>query len=228
MIEFLYEKFINHKKELLNGKKSQFNGDEYQMFQFYFIEEIPNGTILYKSSQITMFLNDGTIYKLMEHQQDDTYQFYTLLNNLSHTCGNFKVEKLVSYEVKTIENNIFSLIIVQRPFPNIGYSRFQDILDNKVNTNYMMKYVDDTSVILPHLKNINHTMGLQLPSTLIKQISFDDDVCWADIKNLCLTYDGYTKICLHELYRDVNTYKNMFKIDLDVKLIMDTADKLWT
>lgn len=71
-------------------------------------------------------------------------------------------------------------------------------------------------------------MGLQLPSTLIKQISFDDDVCWADIKNLCLTYDGYTKICLHELYRDVNTYKNMFKIDLDVKLIMDTADKLWT
>lgn len=163
-----------------------------------------NGITIYRDITAVNISNTGKVCKLTKEWKDYEWKAFTQLYNLSVDTKEFRVETPIEHSV--IDTGLF-YSEVQRPQHEIGLDFQYDILENNINKEYYLDYIDQTVILFRYLKRVvNSINGCGYPEVGIpptKRLRDSKGYFWSDFKKWNLSEQDF---------------KNRIKNDLNVSL----------
>ena len=186
-------------------------------------ETTATGVFIWRYKTAHFFHNDGTVFKISRVWNENDWDLHCKLYNRILTHNNCRIEVPLHKEI--IDNNDGSryYTIVARPNNERGIDMFQDILEGKVNTDYMLTKVDHITTLIQHL---NHVSDL-FPNVMPKLLRDSQGFFFSDIKEWTLPPEIFISNCLTRIYRNMVILDTMYGITVDKSKILNKARIEW-
>jgi len=194
----------------------------------YSIDREIDGVFLIKRNKFVIFFHkDGIVYKLTEKWKDKDWSLHCHLYEKTINQNNFLIDIPISSTNIHRNHKIFNLSIVQRPGNSYGISFINDCINNQINNQYFLDYIDQTYIGIMHLNFIRKKYDSGVPIDIFdiyQRYQNHLGYFWVDFKEWDHPIENLIDKKIKTLYSVLNTVNNY---ELDKNLIMHKAESQW-
>lgn len=191
----------------------------------YIWENNSDHVILYRYNSAHKICFDGTVYKLSTQFYKGDWDKHQTFYKLA-TEQNILVDIPLYKEFIKHRGEIFQFTVSKRPIASLGISFYEDVLEGRVDTSYMLAYIDQVT----ELNTILKSMGNTAPSvrfTVFHRARVDTDFIWYDIKKWNMSYSDYYKNSISDITNLLNFLDFNEQCDIHKELIIKKAVDSW-
>lgn len=171
----------------------------------------------------------GFVYKLSCLYSNDDFDKHKLLYRLTEKY-NYRIEIPRHSETVTIKDKQYLYTVVQRPNNQIGIDYHLDIVNNRVNNDYFIEFIDSTVPLFKALFEVDNVFKTGLPSVFIlptKRLRDDVGYFYFDFKKWHHPKNKYMLDNSNNLLYQIN-YCNNNGIKLDTEYLKQHIINTWT
>ena len=232
MIEILQNKILNWSLSKADEFHSHLIRDPRE--GKYIWEHTDKGIYLTRNGSCHFIGFDGIIHKLTDQYREHDFIMHQRLLKM---CSQFNIRLDIPLEHRFIEvgphDNIvvpkLLYSVVKRPNSELGRDYFADVLEDRVNTDYLIEYVEETGRIISIIKDlVKYSNGLA-PACRFTVFHRNTDSVghfWFDIKKWFMPYNEF----LDYHYKDLNILTDYLLLHnkiIDKTKIINVAENIW-
>jgi len=200
----------------------------------YMWEHTPDGIFLKRNGSSHFIGFNGVIYKLTDQFENHDFIMH---QRLVDACSKVNVRIDIPLEYKFIEFGSHKNItqskllytVVKRPNNELGQDYLTDILEGKVDTDYILDYIEQTNQIISVVKSLlQYSKGLA-PCCRFTVFHRNHDSLgyfWYDIKKWLMPYNEFLDMHFDDL-RIILGYLKLHNIIVDEDKIKQLVDRTW-
>lgn len=220
---------LNYLIELRNTYKQRLENASRCGIDEYLCEKVEGGNTLSCTQNIIYFQDDGCVYKLCSKgTKEDFINHCRLYDTVKGSeC---LIEVPLDFKVVDINGQSYNYTVVQRPTNSLG-KNFQDLIEEeKITTQFMIDYIQKAKLLMSGLYQVHKTYGVDIlnPRPLMFKYRYEaDSYFWTDFKYWNVPWDKFLQNSILDIYVSTLHFNDTFDLKLDVKEIVDTAEKEW-
>lgn len=228
MLDYLSNLIVNYDYE----RAKQFHNIPlpYNYDSKYIWSHNDNGyTISHEYTSCYIDKSNGFVYKLSCLYSEDDFDKHKLLYRLTEKY-NYRIEIPRHSEFILINNIRYLYTVVERPNNQVGIDYHLDIVNNRVNNDYFIEFIDSTVPLFKALFEVDRVFKSGLPSVFIlptKRLRDDKGYFYFDFKKWHHPKNKYITDNTNNLLYQIN-YCNNNGIKLDTEYLKQHIENTWT
>ena len=232
MLEILKQRLLDWSQQKADTFHNNLVRDERE--GKYIWEHTDTGIYLTRNGSSHFLGFDGVIYKLTDKFRIHDYEMHCRLLDkcVKH---NIRVDIPIIHEFieipynSTVVGTTLLYTVVKRPNNELGEDYLIDVLENRVNTDYLLEYIEQTHDIINVIKPLMSYSDNLAPACRFTVFHRNRDSLgyfWYDIKKWFMPYNQFIDMHFTDLDTILN-YLKLHNIDIDIQYIKNYAVKLW-
>lgn len=195
MLDQLKEKYEYWTEENIDNKFYQGLPTHNDRNMKYVIERTDNGFYVIQRDSATHFdLLTGIVSRIDRRWNTIDLKCNDDLYNRSILSKEFLVDKPLESQFVTINNELHWYSVVERPYNNLGIDCNMDIGDKIINEQYIKEWIDQTTIVLRHIKEVVNKNNAGYPANgvlLTNRVRVDKGVySWKTFKRWQKDFDS--------------------------------------
>lgn len=217
MIEQLIDKIVNYKdpSTILVNQGT------------YYVETTDDASYLVCPESVVSFVNDGRVLRLSTRCNMFEWKLHNDLYEITTKSNDCRIEIPVKHYPITIQNKEYFFFEVLRPNNELGSHFVDEIKLDVINDNYIEQYINETTIMLRHLKTLCTTNNHHyVPRELLAPYKRNKDSIghfWIDFKVWSFPFDKFIEKKLRTLYLTMLSLGE----DFEFNRLMKLAEKEW-
>lgn len=220
-----YQFWTKEKSDIFHNHVTRKNQDG-----LYIWEKDNNGFFIYRNTGAHYCSNRGMVYILTSSRNPNDWNSHVLFYEHIKNNSLCRIDVPIEYQKVILNNKIFHYIVFERPNKEYGRDYHQDIFDNKVNDQYFLQFIEDSSHIIKELVVCNTLHDTKFPNlglTIFKRNFDSKSHFWIDFKYwdssyesfIAQTYNTLEEIIFYLQYNSIGKYNK--------EHILNTAREIW-
>lgn len=203
-LETLKEKYEYWTAERIDNEFYQGLPTHYDRNMKYVIERNEEGFYVIQRDSATYFnLTNGIIQRIDCRWNDVDLKCNEDLYNRSLTFKDFLVDKPLESQFISINGKTHWYSVVERPMNTLGTDCNMDIGYNLINEQYIKEWIDQTTIVLRHIKEVVNKNNAGYPANgvlLTNRVRLDTDIyAWKTFKRWQKDFNSAIEKTLHTL-----------------------------
>lgn len=228
MLEYLSNLIVNYNYE--NAKQFHNIPLPNNYDSKYIWSHNDNGyTISHEYTSCYIDKSNGFVHKLSCLYSEDDFDKHKLLYRLTEKYD-YRIEIPRHSEFVLINNIRYLYTVVERPNNQVGIDYHLDIVNDKVNNDYFIEFIDSSVPLLKALFEVDRVFKTGLPSVFIlptKRLRDDKGYFYFDFKKWHHPKNKYITDNTNNLLYQIN-YCNNNGIKLDTEYLKQYIENTWT
>lgn len=186
-------------------------------------------TVSHENTSCYIDKSTGIVHKLSCLYSENDYVKHLMLYDLSSRY-NYRIEIPLHSEYVLIKGKSYLYTIVQRPNKQLGIDYNLDILNDRVNNEYFVEFIDNSVPLFKALYTVGEAFNNMLPSVFIlptKRLRDDQGYFYFDFKKWHHPKNTYIRDNSDSLMYMIN-YCIHSGIDLDRDYLKQHINNSWT
>ena len=170
--------------------------------KYHIWEKTYNGMYMIRDTGCHFFNHTtGVIYKLTNSYEINDWVNHTRLYNLIKKNNDCRIDIPLLHDFFEHNNKIYFYTEIKRPNSEMGVDVVYDMINDNIDSDYIMEYIDNVETISKYLKILYNEYGTKLtsvPKGLTHRLRDSNGYFWKDFKSWDLELPKYTEKLLNE------------------------------